>query len=290
MRRMFHTYTISTEELARHLSDTAWLVIDSSFILAKPEQSEQNYLQAHIPGAIYAHLDRDLSSPVISGMTGRHPLPSAQEAAHRIGQMGVANGLQVVAYDEAGGALAAARLWWMLRWLGFDSAAVLDGGLVKWRREDRLLRSGRETRLPAEFAVHPRPELVVTVEQVELIRQDPAYRLIDVRTPERYRGEAEPIDSVAGHIPGALNLPYTSNLAEDKTFRSTSELRALYEPLLAGVPSENVVFYCGSGVTSVHSILALLLAGLGEARLYAGSWSEWIAPGKRPVATGANPF
>lgn len=286
---MTHTLLVSTEKLAQHLNDPTWLVVDCSFMLAKPDEAEKNYLQGHIPGAIYAHLDRDLSSPVIPGVTGRHPLPTPEEAARRFGEMGITQGLQVVAYDEVGGALAAVRLWWMLRWLGFDSVAVLDGGLVKWLAEGRPLQPGRETRPPAEFIVHLRPELYVTADQVERLRLDPAYRLIDVRTPERYRGEAEPIDPVAGHIPGALSLPYAKNLAEDDTFHSPTELRALYEPLLAGVPPEKVIFYCGSGVTSVHSILALLLAGLGETRLYAGSWSEWIAPRTRPVATGPDP-
>jgi thiosulfate/3-mercaptopyruvate sulfurtransferase len=287
---MPHTLLVSTEELAQHLDDPSWLVVDCSFMLAKPNEAEKNYLQSHIPGAIYAHLDRVLSSAIIPGVTGRHPLPSPETAAHNFGQLGFAPGMQVVAYDEVGGALAAARLWWMLRWLGFDSVAVLDGGLTKWRVEDRPMRPGNETRPPVNFIAHPRPGMFVTVEQVERLRLDPAYRLIDVRTPERYRGENEPIDPVAGHIPGALSLPYAKNLTEENTFRSPAELRSLYEPLVAGVAPQNVVFYCGSGVTSVHSILALLVAGLGESQLYAGSWSEWIAPRTRPVATSPNPF
>jgi thiosulfate/3-mercaptopyruvate sulfurtransferase len=287
---MAHTLLVPTQELAEHLNDSSWLVFDCSFILAKPDEAEKNYLEGHIPSAIYAHLDRDLSSPIIPGVTGRHPLPAPEEAARRFGQMGITEGIQVVAYDEVGGALAAVRLWWLLRWLGYDSVAVLDGGLVKWLAENRPLQPGRVTPTPAEFIAHPRPEMIVTSEQVERLRLDPAYRLIDVRTPERYRGEAEPIDPVAGHIPGALNLPYAKNLTEEFTFRSPSELRKLYQPLLAGEAVEKVVFYCGSGVTSVHSLLALLVAGLGESRLYAGSWSEWIAPRTRPIATGAAPL
>ena len=195
-------------------------------MLAKPDEAEQNYLQGHIPGAIYAHLDRDLSSPIIPGLTGRHPLPAPEEAARSFGKLGIAAGSQVVAYDNVGGALAAARLWWLLRWLGFDSVAVLDGGLVKWLAEDRPLQPGRQTRPPAEFSARPRPEMFVTVEQVERLRLDPSYRLIDVRTPERYRGEAEPIDPVAGHIPGALSLPYAKNLTEEDTFRPPAQLVA----------------------------------------------------------------
>ncbi len=286
---MTHSLIVSTEELSQHLQDPNWLIVDCSFMLAKPDEAEQNYLQGHIPGAIYAHLDRDLSAAIIPSVTGRHPLPTPVEAARRFGEMGIQRGLQVVTYDNASGALAAGRLWWLLRWLGFESAAVLDGGLVKWLAEDRSLKAERETRPAAEFSPNPRSQRYVTTEQVEKIRLDPTYRLIDVRTPERYRGEAEPIDPIAGHIPGAVSLPYARNLAEDESFRPAAELHELYTLLIAGIPAEKIVFYCGSGVTSVHSILALLLAGLGEARLYAGSWSEWIAPRTRPIALGANP-
>jgi thiosulfate/3-mercaptopyruvate sulfurtransferase len=284
---MAHSLLVSTEELAQHLHNLSWLVVDCSFMLAKPDEAEKNYLQGHIPGAIYAHLDRDLSSPVIPGVTGRHPLPTVEAAARRFGELGIAAGLQVVVYDNVGGALAAARLWWMLRWLGYDSVAVLDGGLVKWLVENRPLQPGRETRPPTEFSPHPNPQKFVTTEQVEVLHLDPSYRLVDVRTPERYRGEVEPIDPVAGHIPGALNIPYLDNLTKANTFRSPVELRQLYQKLTAETSPEKVVFYCGSGVTSVHSLLAMLVAGLGEAKLYAGSWSEWIAPRTRPVATGA---
>jgi thiosulfate/3-mercaptopyruvate sulfurtransferase len=287
---MAFTLLVSTEELARHLTDPSWLVVGCSFLLAKPDQAEQNYLEGHIPGAIYAHLDRDLSSPIVPGVSGRHPLPSPDEAARRFGRLGIASGVQVVAYDSVGGALAAARLWWMLRWLGFDSVAVLDGGLLKWLAEDRPLQPGRETRPPVEFIARPRPGMFVTTEQVERLRLDPAYRLVDVRTPERYRGETEPIDALAGHIPGALNLPYLENLSAASAFRSPAELRSLFQKLVEDTSPEKVVFYCGSGVTSVHSLLAMLIAGMGEAKLYAGSWSEWIAPRTRPVATGAEPL
>jgi thiosulfate/3-mercaptopyruvate sulfurtransferase len=287
---MASTLLISTEELARSIDDPSWLLVDCSFLLAKPDQAEQDYLQGHIPGAIYAHLDRDLSSPVIPGTTGRHPLPTPEEAARRFGQLGIAPGLQVVAYDNVGGALAAARLWWMLRWLGYASVAVLDGGLSKWQAEHRPLQAGRLTRPPVEFIPHPQPEMFFSAAQVERLRLDPTYRLVDVRTPERYRGETEPIDPVAGHIPGALNISYLDNLTGANTFRSPAELRQIYQELVVKTSPEKVVFYCGSGVTSVHSLLAMQVAGLGEARLYPGSWSEWIAPRTRPVATGAAPF
>jgi thiosulfate/3-mercaptopyruvate sulfurtransferase len=216
-------------------------------------------------------------------------LPDPETAARRFGELGISPGMKVIAYDDAGGSLAAVRLWWMLRWLGHSETAVLDGGWQAWLAEDYPVRGGGETRPPQIFSANPRPGLFVTTQEVERLRQDPSYRLFDVRTAERYRGEVEPIDPVAGHIPGARNAPYLQNLDAEGAFRSPEQLRLEYQALLGDAPIEKVVFYCGSGVTSIHSILALLHAGLGEARLYAGSWSEWIADPNRPVATGPTP-
>jgi thiosulfate/3-mercaptopyruvate sulfurtransferase len=198
--------------------------------------------------------------------------------------MGIGPGMQVVAYDDQGGSLAAVRLWWMLRWLGHDAVAVLDGGWQGWLSEDLPLRGGRETRSPQTFIARPRQGMYLTTQQVERLQRNPSYRVIDVRAPERYRGEVEPIDLVAGHIPGAINAPYTDNLNAEGKFRAPEELRTYYQALLGETPAERTVFYCGSGVTSIHSVLAMLIAGMGEAKLYAGSWSEWIADRRRPVA------
>ena len=286
---MTYTNLISTHTLAEHLDDPDWIIFDCRFLLTQPNAREQDYLEAHIPGAVYAHLDRDLSAPIIPGVTGRHPLPAPEEAARRFGAIGIGPGMQVVAYDDQGGSLAAVRLWWMLRWLGHSAVAVLDGGWQAWLAEERPLRSAPETRSPQSFTARPRPGMFVTSDEVEQIRRDPAYRLIDVRAAERYRGEVEPIDPVAGHIPAALNLPYTNNLNAEGKFRTPRELHNYYSAQLGGTPAERVIFYCGSGVTSIHSLLALQLAGLGEAKLYAGSWSEWIAGRQRPVALGAVP-
>ncbi len=283
------TLLVSTEELASHLDDPDWLIVDSRFVLSRPDEKQEHYQRAHIPGAIYAHLDRDLSAPVIPGRTGRHPLPTPEEAARRFGQMGIRPGMQVVAYDDQGGSLAAVRVWWMLRWLGHDAVAVLDGGWQKWLEEDRPVRGGIETRPPTTFPAQPREGGYALIDEVDRLRLDPAYRLFDVRAPERYRGEVEPIDPVAGHIPGARNAPYTDNLSPQGTFRSPEELRKHYQALLGEIPAERVVFYCGSGVTSIHSLLAMELAGLKGARFYPGSWSEWIADRSRPVATGDEP-
>lgn len=286
---MTYTLLISPQELAAHLDDPNWIVFDCRFLLSQPNEKEAYYLKAHIAGAAYAHLDRDLSAPIIPGVTGRHPLPTPEEAARRFGRMGIGPGMQVVAYDDQGGSLAAVRLWWMLRWLGHDAVAVLDGGWQGWLSEDLPLQSGRETRPPQTFIARPRQGMYLTTEQVDQLRRDPSYRVIDVRAPERYRGEVEPIDPVAGHIPGAINAPYTDNLNAEGKFRSPEELRAYYQALLGETPAERTVFYCGSGVTSIHSVLAMLIAGMGEAKLYAGSWSEWIADRRRPVATGPEP-
>ena len=280
---MNFTTLISTTELARHLDDPDWAILDCRFTLADPARGRRDYLQAHIPGAIYAHLDEDLSGPVVRGQTGRHPLPSIIMAAQTFSSWGIAPGVQVVVYDDAGGALAGGRAWWMLRWLGHEAVAVLDGGWGVWSRNRMGQRSGQETRIPRQFLPQARPEMVISAAQVESMRIDTAWRLYDTRTTERYHGENETIDPIAGHIPGAWNAPYMDNLTPDNTFRPVDELRALYQPLLRNLPAERIVFYCGSGVTSIVNILAMAHAGLGEACLYAGSWSEWITDPQRPV-------
>jgi thiosulfate/3-mercaptopyruvate sulfurtransferase len=287
---MTYTLLISPHELAAHLDDPDWIVFDCRFLLSQPDEKETDYLKAHIPGAVYAHLDRDLSAPIIPGKTGRHPLPSPEGAARRFGQMGIGPGMQVVAYDDLGGSLAAVRLWWMLRWLGHEAAAVLNGGWQAWLNENLPVRSGKQDRQAQSFTPRPRNGMYVTSDEVEELRRSPDHRVIDVRAAERYRGEVEPIDPVAGHIPGALNAPYTNNLNDEGVFRTPQELRGYYTKLLGNMPAERTIFYCGSGVTSIHSLLALQIAGMGEAKLYAGSWSEWIASRQRPVAVGADPI
>ncbi len=281
---MIYTTLISPEQLVVHLYDPDWAVIDCRFLLADPAKGRRDYLKAHIPGAVYAHLDEDLSGPVVPGVTGRHPLPPVDQISKTFSKMGIGPGIQVVAYDDAGGALAAARLWWLLRWLGHESAAVLDGGWQRWIKLGMPSQNGEETRPPEDFVADVQPDLDVTTEQVEAIRQDPAYRLIDARSAERFRGENETIDPVAGHIPGAVSAPYADNLNAEGMFKSEHDLRQYYEKLLGGTPAERAIFYCGSGVTAAEDVLAMLHAGLGEPRLYAGSWSEWITDSNRPIA------
>ncbi len=280
---MSYTLTISIDELSEHIDDPGWVIVDSRFKLADTEQGRHDYQKAHIPGAVYAHLDEDLSGPIIKGVTGRHPLPSVEKISAVFSRFGIDSHVQVVTYDDIGGALAAGRVWWLLRWLGHESVALLDGGWQAWVANGMDVRSGTENREPRHFQPHPRNELIVTSEDIERLRSDPHYRILDARAADRFRGENEIIDPVAGHIPGAISAPYADNLNPDGTFRSDDSLADRYKHLLEGVPVDKVAVYCGSGVTATHDILAMMKAGLGEARLYAGSYSEWITDPKRPV-------
>jgi len=283
---MQYTTLISTQDLAAHLDDPDWAVVDCRFILTDTEKGRRDYQQSHIVGAVYAHLDDDLSGPIIPGKTSRHPLPEIGTFVKTLSGWGIDNQTQVVAYDTMGGAIAA-RLWWMLRWLGHEAVAVLDGGWRRWEQEGLSVRSGDESREPRTFTPHPRPELLVEADDVLKLRTDPNYHVFDSRSADRYRGENETLDPVAGHIPGAVCLPFADNLGPDKSFLPLEVLKARFEEQLGDIPCERAVFYCGSGVTAAHNILAMAHAGLGEARMYAGSWSEWITDSERPVATGS---
>ena len=280
---MAYTTLISAAELAEHLDDPAWVVVDCRFELAYTERGRRDYQAGHIPGALYAHLDGDLSGPVIAGQTGRHPLPDIQKLALTLGGWGIGEGIQVVAYDDFNGGIAA-RLWWLLRWLGHDAVAVLDGGWAHWSRQKLLVRTGPESKPARRFEARPRPELLVKTATVEAMSQDRRPALFDSRAADRYRGENETIDPVAGHIPGAISAPYPDNLGPDDLFLPREMLRARFEALLGDTPAEQAVFYCGSGVTAAQNLLALAHAGLGQARLYGGSWSQWIVDPSRPVA------
>ncbi len=276
------TTLISTVDLQENLDNPRWVVVDCRFSLNDPERGREDYTLAHIPGAIYAHLEEALSGPVIPGATGRHPLPAVETFVQTLTKWGICDGTQVVVYDDLGGAYAV-RLWWMLRWLGFDAAAILDGGWPRWQQENRPERSGNEQRLPCQFSVRLRPDLQVSRDELDAMRLDPTCLVLDARSADRYRGENETIDPVAGHIPGAVSAPYADNLKPDGTFKSRGVLRSHYQRLLGDIPVERTVVYCGSGVSAVHDLLAMAYAGLGEARLYVGSWSDWITDPQRPV-------
>jgi thiosulfate/3-mercaptopyruvate sulfurtransferase len=274
---------ITVNDLIQHCDNPDWAIIDCRFSLADTGLGRCSYLESHIPGAVYAHLDEDLSSPVIPGVTSRHPMPEVEIVAMTFSNWGISSGVQVVAYDDAGGALAASRLWWMLRWLGHDAVAVLDGGWQAWQKEGYPVRDGSEAHSPRTFTPVVKSELLVTADDVDAMRLDSSYLVVDSRAEERYRGEVEPIDPVAGHIPGAVSAPYAKNLDSEGKFLAVEKLRERYQTLLGDIPAERSVFYCGSGVTSIHNILAMAYAGLGEGCLYAGSWSEWITDPQRPV-------
>lgn len=276
------TTLISTAALAANIDNPDWVVVDARFSLTAPEQGEADYRAAHIPGAVYAHLGRDLSSPPVLGQTGRHPLPPVAEFTKTLGRWGIDAQTQVAVYDDSGG-MVASRLWWMLRWLGHEAAAVLDGGWTAWRQEDRPLYNGVETRAPRSFAAAERPALLATAAEIAARLNDPDLRLFDARAADRFRGQNETLDPVAGHIPGAVSAPYADNLRVDGRFRSPEQLAAHFAQLLGDAPVEEAIFYCGSGVSAAHNILALQHAGLGMPRLYAGSWSDWISSGERPV-------
>ena len=278
---MTYTTLISAPDLASRLDDKRWIVFDCRFSLTDTEAGARAYRFGHIAGARYAHLDHDLSA-AITAYTGRHPLPDFRVLTRKLGDWGVTNASQVVVYDDAGGAFAG-RLWWLLRCLGHDQAALLDGGLPQWRR----LGYPITTALPSVEAAVFRPYLDdgqwLSARQLQNGLARKTVRLIDARTPERYRGEQEPIDPVAGHVPGALNRPFQSNLDSPGTFKDLAQLRAEFSDLIGDISPSQVVHMCGSGVTACHNLLAMEIAGLNGSKLYAGSWSEWIRDKNRPV-------
>lgn len=280
---MFSTL-VQPADLMGHLDDPAWLVVDCRFDLAAPEAGAAAWAEAHIPGALYAHLDRDLSGPVTPA-SGRHPLPAADAFVATLSRWGVTPATQVVAYDASGG-LYASRLWWMLGWAGHDRAAVLDGGLPAWiAAGGRLGRSVRERRAVA-FAPAFRASMAIGTAALSAALDAGNCRLVDAREGDRFEGRAEPIDTVAGHVPGAVNHPCRWNLGPDGRFLAPDELLGRWLITLAGRDPADAVCMCGSGVTACHDLLAMRHAGLAGGRLYAGSWSEWIRDPDRPVARG----
>jgi thiosulfate/3-mercaptopyruvate sulfurtransferase len=282
---MPYTKLVSTQELFDHLADPTWVVFDCRHDLKRAEFGPREYAKSHIPGARFLHVDEDLSAPP-TGTNGRHPLPDPDAFARKLGAAGVDRSKQVVAYDAHGGSYAA-RLWWMLRWLGHDAVALLDGGWGKWLREERPETDAVPTPTPARFEPRQRA-LTVDAAFVLAHLRDPSVVVVDARAAERYSGATEPLDPVAGHIPGSINVPYQDNLAAGGVFKSAEALRALWEPLLHGVEPASIVHSCGSGVSACHNLLAMEIAGLSGSRLYPGSWSEWCADPTRPVATGPN--
>lgn len=275
---------ISPQEVRPHLEDERWVICDCRFDLEEPGWGRRAYLESHIPGAQYVDLEEDLSSEP-TGKNGRHPLPEVGHLAALFSRLGIGSEMNVVAYDASGGPYAA-RLWWSLVYLGHDQVAVLDGGFPAWTAARYPLKSGWETRQPANFTPRHRAEMAADMQDIHssLDRMNPL--LIDARSGERFRGEEEPYDPVAGHIPGALNRYWKDNLDEEARFLPADELRREFEALLQGRPPDQVISYCGSGVTAAHNLLALAHAGMSGVRIYPGSWSEWCAHPQNPTAKG----
>lgn len=278
------TTLVPTRELARRLDDPNWRVFDCRHDLGNPGLGAQQYAKVHIPGALFAHLDHDLSAPR-NGTNGRHPLPDPARFAAWLGERGVRPADQIVAYDANNGTMAS-RFWWMLRWLGHEAVAVLDGGFAKWAEESGPVTTEVRS-FPAcryEFAL--RADMAVDVSFLEDRFASPDIRLVDARAPARFRGEQEPIDPVAGRIPGSTNRFCAENLTAEGQFKSAELLRREFGALLGDRAPEEIVHYCGSGVAACHNKLAMEVAGFTGSRVYAGSWSEWIADRRRPQEKG----
>lgn len=277
---------ISAGELLERLDDADLRIVDVRFDLADPAAGRARYRLGHLPGAVYLHLDDDLSGPLRDdGVGGRHPLPDPERLAATLGRLGIGNDHRVVVYDDAGGAIAG-RLWWLLRWIGRPEVRVLDGGIDAWIAAGGPLDRASVAHPPAFSSATADPSMVAGADEVRSLASRPEAVVVDARASERYRGEIEPLDPKAGHVPGAVNLPYAANLNPDGTFVPPDRLRERYA-VTEG--AESVVVYCGSGVTAAHDALAMVVAGLPLPRLYAGSWSDWSHRDGFPVATGEAP-
>ncbi|MBL0419536.1 sulfurtransferase [Ramlibacter sp. AW1] len=296
--RIFTTLITPAELQALQASGSPLMVFDCSFELGNPAAGEEQYHRAHVPGAVYAHLDRDLSDPGVveadgsrhpnadAASGGRHPLPGREKFAMWLSRIGFDNDMQAVVYDRQN-ANYCGRLWWMLKWMGHEAVAVLDGGLQAWEQAGGALRAGEEpSRFQSNFSIgEPLRELVTTAQVQQRLGQ-PGQTIVDARGAPRFRGEVEPLDPVAGHIPGALNRPFTENIGPDGRFKPAQQLRDEFLALLGPRDPGTVVHHCGSGVSAVPNVLAMEVAGLGTTGLYAGSWSEWCSDPARPVEKG----
>ena len=275
---------ISTTKLTALMNDAPNLVIvDTRHDLINPTMGRDAYAAGHIPGAIYLSIDEDLSG-MKTGKNGRHPLPEPESFAATLGAKGISNQSLVVVYDQ-GSAMFVGRLWWMLRWLGHDNVLVLDGGIAQWQKEGRAVATAVTTRSATTFTASAREHMRLTVAQTLTALTDPTQRILDARAAERYRGEVEPVDPVAGHIPGAFNRAFANNL-RDGLFKPANELKREFDTILAGRAPEQLIHQCGSGVSALANMIAMEHAGMHGSRLYAGSWSEWCSDASRPVATG----
>ena len=284
---MAYTTLIASKELYPHLHLDNWVILDCRFSLGDPNKGRIDYLASHIPGARYVHLDEDLSGPIIDGQTGRHPLPDLESFASKLRSWGIDHDTQVVAYDDMGGPFAA-RLWWMLQWLGHEKAAVLDGGLPAWIKSGYQTDNSIPTLSPSQYTPSLASNHVVSAGEVMNRLESSGTILVDARAEPRFAGVQEPIDPIAGHIPGAVSYPFKGNLTEEGTFKSPEALKERFQSLAQPSPHTEVICYCGSGVTAAHNVLAMVHAGLPFPLMYPGSWSEWITDPSRPIGKSAD--
>ena len=282
---MTYTTLISTDDLSDHIDSENWLIIDCRSDFMDAEKGPVMFEESHLPHAIYANLEDDLSGVVIDGVTGRHPLPDLSDISPLLASWGVDETIQVVVYDSMGGMIAS-RLWWMLRWLGHDNVAVLDGGWNKWVNEKRPVTQDVHECIPRQFVAKEQLHLIANADDAGEAAKSDQQCLLDARSSDRFKGENEIFDAIAGHIPGAISAPCMKNLGSDGCFSDQETLRKQYSTLLNGIETKDTIIYCGSGITAAHDILAILHAGLGDCKLYPGSWSHWITDSDRPIAVG----
>jgi thiosulfate/3-mercaptopyruvate sulfurtransferase len=281
---MAHTTLVAVDILARHLHDPTWVLCDCRHDLTNYEAGRRAYAKSHIPGARFLHLDEDLSGPK-TGVNGRHPLPHPITFTLRLAALGIDNAKQIIAYDASGGCYAA-RLWWMLRWVGHERAAVLDGGWDAWVKAGQPVTTESPTSRPTTFNPQLQPQHAVNAAFIAAHLNRAEISVLDARSADRFRGENETLDPVAGHIPGAMNRFFKLNLDGQGCFKPAAGLRQEFSALLGARAPESVVHQCGSGITACHNLLAMEIAGLTGSRLCPGSWSEWVSDPTRPVAKG----
>ena len=278
---MAYSTLISAHELHKYCRQDDWVIVDCRFSLGNTEKGREDYLVSHISGARYAHLDEDLSGPILPGETGRHPLPQVHDFIEKLQGWGISQNTQVVAYDDMGGPIAA-RLWWMLKWIGHKHVAVLDGGFPAWTKQGYDTTAASPEITPSLYAPSLQSNRTASADEILKNLGKPGITLVDARAAQRYAGLQEPIDPIAGHIPGAVSFPFKGNLTEEGVFKSPQQLQERFLSLNQRPEGTDIVCYCGSGVTAAHNILAMVHAGFPFPRMYPGSWSEWITDQSRP--------